>query len=117
MLMSFEQRFPLDQSAPSFDYYGYQVPSNFDQQQAEQTHNSQSKVPQTQSSHRHNMSYTSPVQKDTEEADTSSRPRLTAEQTHVLEQHFSRDHKPVTADKKKLAQQIGLTLDKVNVSD
>ena len=56
-------------------------------------------------------------QKEQEETDTSSRPRLTSEQTSVLEKHFQKESKPVTEVKKRLAQQVGLPLDKVNVSD
>ena len=55
-------------------------------------------------------------QKEQEETDTSSRPRLTSEQTSVLEKHFQKESKPVTEVKKRLAQQVGLPLDKVNVS-
>ena len=58
-----------------------------------------------------------PTQKETtEEADASSRPRLTTEQTNVLEEHFRREAKPVTEVKRQLAAQVGLPLDKVNVS-
>ena len=53
--------------------------------------------------------------KEAEEPDTSSRPRLTTEQTNILEEHFQRESKPVTDVKKQLAAQIGLPLDKVNV--
>ena len=56
------------------------------------------------------------AQKEAEEADASSRPRLTTEQTNVLEEHFQRESKPVTDVKKQLAIKIGLPLDKVNVS-
>ena len=56
-------------------------------------------------------------QKEQEETDTSSRPRLTSEQTSVLESHFQQESKPVTEVKKRLALQVGLPLDKVNVSD
>ena len=56
------------------------------------------------------------AQKEVEEADASSRPRLTTEQTNVLEEHFQRESKPVTDVKKQLAAKIGLPLDKVNVS-
>ena len=52
-----------------------------------------------------------------EEIDASSRPRLTTEQTNVLEEHFQRESKPITEVKKQLAVQVGLPLDKVNVRD
>lgn len=52
-----------------------------------------------------------------DEVDASSRPRLTTEQTNVLEEHFQRESKPITEVKKQLAAQVGLPLDKVNVSD
>ena len=50
-----------------------------------------------------------------EEVDTSSRPRLTQEQITILEQEFSQLPKPSTDFKKQLADQIGLTLARVNV--
>ena len=57
------------------------------------------------------------IQKEiAEEVDASSRPRLTTEQTNVLEEHFRRESKPITEVKKQLAVQVGLPLDKVNVS-
>ncbi|MCJ1313979.1 TTAGGG repeat binding factor [Agyrium rufum] len=52
--------------------------------------------------------------KDFEEPDPTSRPRLTSEQTLVLERHFDKEPKPLTETKKKLALQVGLPLDKVN---
>ncbi|KAL9105931.1 MAG: hypothetical protein Q9187_008637, partial [Circinaria calcarea] len=47
-----------------------------------------------------------------DEVDASSRPRLTTEQTNVLEEHFQRESKPITEVKKQLAAQVGLPLDK-----
>ena len=53
---------------------------------------------------------------NTEEVDTSSRPRLTQEQITILEQEFSKLPKPSTDFKKQLSDRIGLTLARVNVS-
>lgn len=58
---------------------------------------------------------TSPMD-NTEEVDTSSRPRLTQEQITILEQEFAKLPKPSTDFKKQLADRIGLTLARVNVS-
>ena len=55
-------------------------------------------------------------QREQEETDTSSRPRLTSEQTSVLERNFQTEPKPGTEKKRQLASQVNLTLDKVNVS-
>lgn len=44
------------------------------------------------------------------------RPRLSIEQTKALEESYRLNPKPTTSVKKNLAQDIGLTLDKVNVS-
>lgn len=57
----------------------------------------------------------SPVE-DAEELDTSSRPRLTQEQIATLEDNFKERPKPGTDFKKHLASQIGLSLQRVNVS-
>lgn len=57
----------------------------------------------------------SPVE-DTDELDTSSRPRLTQEQIATLEDNFKGRPKPDTDFKKHLASQIGLSLQRVNVS-
>lgn len=51
-----------------------------------------------------------------EELDTSSRPRLTQEQIAILEDQFKGKPKPATDFKKHLASQIGLSLQRVNVS-
>ena len=57
----------------------------------------------------------SPVE-DAEELDTSSRPRLTQDQIATLEDNFKERPKPGTDFKKHLASQIGLSLQRVNVS-
>lgn len=57
----------------------------------------------------------SPVE-DAEELDTSSRPRLTQEQIATLEENFKQRPKPGTDFKKLLASQIGLSIQRVNVS-
>lgn len=64
--------------------------------------------------HHQSVEYNPPVQ--VEGPDPTSRPRLTTEQTNILESKFQQDPKPPTDTKKELAQKIGLTLDKVNVS-
>lgn len=51
-----------------------------------------------------------------EAEDTSTRPRLTQEQIAVLEDNFKSKPKPGTEFKKQLASQIGLSLQRVNVS-
>lgn len=53
---------------------------------------------------------------DAEELDTLSRPRLTQEQIAILEDEFKGKPKPGTDFKKQLAAQIGLSLQRVNVS-
>lgn len=53
---------------------------------------------------------------EAEELDTSSRPRLTQEQIAILEDQFKGKPKPGTEFKKHLASQIGLSLQRVNVS-
>lgn len=53
---------------------------------------------------------------DMEELDTLSRPRLTQEQIAILEDEFKGKPKPGTDFKKQLAAQIGLSLQRVNVS-
>lgn len=52
-----------------------------------------------------------------ESEDTSTRPRLTHEQIAVLEDNFKSKPKPGTDFKKQLATRIGLSLQRVNVSD
>ena len=44
------------------------------------------------------------------------KPRLTKEQHDVLEEHYSRQPKPNTITKKEYAEDLGVSLDKVNVS-
>lgn len=53
---------------------------------------------------------------EADELDTSSRPRLTQEQIAILEDQFKGKPKPGTEFKKQLASQIGLSLQRVNVS-
>jgi len=64
--------------------------------------------------HHQSVEYNAPVQ--AEGPDPTSRPRLTTEQTNTLESKFQQNPKPTTDTKKELAQEIGLTPDKVNVS-
>jgi hypothetical protein len=68
-----------------------------------------------QQSHHQSIDHGAPVTREAECQDPSSRPRLTTEQTNILESKFQQDPKPPTETKKELAQKIGLTLDKVNV--
>ena len=51
-----------------------------------------------------------------EDEDTSSRPRLSPDQLAILEEHFQSHQKPNTDFKKQLAEQLGLSLSRVNVS-
>ena len=44
------------------------------------------------------------------------KPRLTKEQHDILEAHFQKQHKPNTSTKKQVAENLGVSLDKVNVS-
>lgn len=44
------------------------------------------------------------------------KPRLTKEQHDILEAHFQKQHKPNTNTKKQVAENLGVSLDKVNVS-
>ena len=53
---------------------------------------------------------------DSEDMDTSSRPRLTQDQIAILEAEFKGKPKPGTEFKKRLASRIGLSLQRVNVS-
>lgn len=53
---------------------------------------------------------------EADELDTSSRPRLTQDQIAILEDQFKGKPKPCTEFKKQLASQIGLSLQRVNVS-
>ena len=55
------------------------------------------------------------VEEDAEDEDTASRPRLSPEQLAILEDHFQSHHKPNTDFKKQLAEQLGLSLARVNV--
>ena len=64
----------------------------------------------------HGPVYPGSPQDEAEELDTSSRPRLTQEQIAILEKHFKGKNKPNTDFKRQLAKQIGLSLQRVNVS-
>jgi hypothetical protein len=55
------------------------------------------------------------LSKKAEEPDSACRPRLTPEQTQFLEEIFSHTPRPTTQQKKKHANQLGLTHEKVNV--
>lgn len=44
------------------------------------------------------------------------KPRLTKEQHDILEGEFQKQHKPNTITKKRFAESLGVSLDKVNVS-
>ncbi len=63
----------------------------------------------------HGPVYPTSPQEETEELDTSSRPRLTQDQISILERHFKGKNKPNTDFKRQLAKQIGLSLQRVNV--
>ena len=51
-----------------------------------------------------------------EELDSACRPRLTAEQTLILEDYFAHTPRPTTQQKRQHAVNLGLTQEKVNVS-
>ncbi len=53
---------------------------------------------------------------DSEEVDTSTRPRLNPDQVSVLEHQFQYYHKPNSGVKQQLATQTGLSLPRVAVS-
>jgi len=50
------------------------------------------------------------------ESEETPRPRLTREQSYTLERHFQQVNKPNSQAKRALAQQTGLTFDRVKVS-
>ena len=119
--MEFIPQYYSPETEHHFHPYAYQTPfyvmegGNLPPQDLESTPmNHQSSSPSRQCSQGEDAGSTS--QKEQEETDTSSRPRLTSEQTSVLESYFQKESKPVTEVKKRLAQQVGLPLDKVNVS-
>ena len=56
------------------------------------------------------------AEEEADDEDTSSRPRLSPEQLAILEEHFQSHQKPNTDFKKQLAEQLGLSLSRVNVS-
>lgn len=120
LAMEFAQYYSYDQPALQFadlSYYSSEPPLP-PPQQHQQQHRFEP-VPTTdidyQNNQRHEETGTA-MQKDSEEADTSSRPRLTTEQTNILEENFQKESKPVTEVKRQLAARVGLPLDKVNVS-
>jgi hypothetical protein len=51
-----------------------------------------------------------------DDPESPHRPRLTAEQTALLEEYFAHTPRPTTMQKKKQAEELGLTQEKVNVS-
>ena len=55
------------------------------------------------------------ARKRPDEPDSSCRPRLTPEQTAILEEYYSHTPRPTTVQKKQHAIKLGLTLEKVNV--
>lgn len=55
--------------------------------------------------------------KKLDEPDSSCRPRLTPEQTAVLEEYYSHTPRPTTQQKRQHAIKLGLTQEKVNVSN
>jgi len=101
--------------APLHLSYGYSDPSvHSDQSMPPENHFSAVERNSAVPHHHQNVGYNAPVQG--EGPDPTSRPRLTTDQTNILESRFQQDPKPPTDTKKELAQQISLTLDKVNVS-
>ena len=56
------------------------------------------------------------AEEEVEDEDTSSRPRLSPEQLAILEEHFQSHPKPNTDFKRQLAERLGLSLSRVNVS-
>lgn len=59
--------------------------------------------------------YSSPPRKP-DDPDNTVRPRLTPAQTTMLEDYYAHTPRPTTQQKRQLAIQLGLTLEKVNVS-
>ncbi|MCJ1401128.1 hypothetical protein MMC11_004340 [Xylographa trunciseda] len=93
--------------------HGLPLPSDISQQYEHNYPPNVDSPPALPSQHQ-TVEYNAPLQRDADEPDPSSRPRLTTEQTNILEAKFQQDPKPPTNTKKDLAQKIGLTLDKVN---
>lgn len=54
--------------------------------------------------------------KKPDDSDPACRPRLTPDQTAVLEEYYSHTPRPTTKQKREHAIRLGLTLEKVNVS-
>lgn len=48
---------------------------------------------------------------------TDVKPRLTKDQHDILEAHFQQQNKPSTSTKKGFAENLGVPIDKINVSD
>ncbi|MCJ1359740.1 MAG: hypothetical protein MMC33_009742 [Icmadophila ericetorum] len=116
--MEFAQYYPFDQPEVQFaadpSYYSSEPPLP-QQQQHQQRHFESPSINSTASqSNQRQEEGGVPMQKDSEETDTSSRPRLTTEQTNILEENFQKESKPVTEVKRQLAARVGLPLDKVN---
>ena len=101
--------------APLHIPFGYGDPSaHSDPSMPPQSHLSPVERASLVPPHHQSVDYNPPV--PPEGPDPTSRPRLTTDQTNILEAKFQQDPKPPTDTKKELAQKIGLTLDKVNVS-
>ena len=121
--MEFAQCYSYDQPALQFpdpSYYSSEPPLPPLQQHQQQQQQHHFELASTtgivsQNNQRHEGAGIA-MQKDSEETDTSSRPRLTTEQTNILEENFQKESKPVTEVKRQLAARVGLPLDKVNVS-
>lgn len=113
--MEFAQYYHQDDGPQAFDFSPYNFSSE-PPMRPQQHYDSSPLGPLVNQSMQYNDDRDLSSQRE-EEIDASSRPRLTAEQTNVLEEHFQRESKPITEVKKQLAAQVGLPLDKVNVSD
>ena len=94
--------------------HGMPMPSDISQQY-DQNYAPHVDSPHALPSQHQSLEYNLPFQREADEPDPATRPRLTTEQTNILETKFQQDPKPPTNTKKDLAQKIGLTLDKVNV--
>ena len=94
--------------------HGFPLPSDV-AQQYDSNYPPHVDSPRALPSQHQSLEYNVPLQREADEPDPSSRPRLTTEQTNILETKFQQDPKPPTNTKKDLALKIGLTLDKVNV--
>ncbi|MCJ1284783.1 hypothetical protein MMC26_004119 [Xylographa opegraphella] len=92
---------------------GPPLPSDITQQY-DQIYAPHVESPHALPSQHQSIEYGASLQREADEPDPSSRPRLTTDQTNILEARFQQDPKPPTNTKKDLALKIGLTLDKVN---